>query len=167
MRWITFAILALAPPAPATAREALGVFDHWGAFADPAPLRCYAIAQPVEPGGASKSRPFASIATWPGRNGAGGARNQLHIRLSRERDPGSRVTLSVGERRFELVAGDADAWAPDARTDAAIVAAMRSSRSMSVETLGRSGAPFADVYALRGAATAIDAAALGCVGKGV
>ena len=148
---------------PAAARDSLGVFDSWGAFSDPSPRRCYAIAQPVQAGGASTWRPFASIATWPGPGGVGGARNQLHIRLSRERNAQSRVTLSVGERRFELVAGNADAWAPDARTDAAIVAAIRSSRSMSIETLGRNGAPFADVYALRGAATAIDAAALGCV----
>ena len=153
------ALLMLLLSAPASARDALGVFDSWGAFTDLSPRRCYAIAQPLQSGGASRWRPFASISTWPGQ----GLRNQLHIRLSRERNPQSRVTLSVGERRFELVAGNADAWAPDARTDAAIVAAMRASRSMSVETLGKAGAPFADVYALRGAATAIDAAALGCV----
>lgn len=158
-------LLLVAIAAPAAARESLGVFDSWGAFADPSPLRCYAIAQPLQKGpaqagGASGWRAFASIATWPGQ----GVRNQLHIRLSRERHPQSRVTLSVGERRFELVAGNADAWAPDTRTDSAIVAAIRASRSMSVETLGKGGAPFADVYALRGAATAIDAASLGCVG---
>ncbi|MGM3213619.1 hypothetical protein ACS229_28265, partial [Klebsiella pneumoniae] len=94
-----------------------------------------------------------AIGTWPGQ----GARGQVHIRLSHDRDPRARVTLSVGDRRFDLVAGNADAWAPDARTDAAIIAAMRAGRSMSVETLGRAG-PFADVYSLRGAATAIDAA---------
>lgn len=143
-----------------SSKESLGVFGNWGAFSDAAPQRCYAIAAPVQSGGASAWRPFASIATWPGR-----ARNQLHVRLSREREPQARVTLSVGERRFALVAGGADAWAPDARTDAAIVAAIRSGRSMSVETLAKSGAPFADVYALRGAATAIDAAALGCLGR--
>jgi hypothetical protein len=152
------AILLALIAAPAAARESLGVFGSWGAFTDASPPRCYAIAQPVSPAG---GRPFASIATWPGQ----GARNQLHVRLSRERDQRARVTLSVGERRFELVAGSADAWAPDARTDAAIVSAMRSGRSMSVETLGRNGAPFADVYALRGAATAIDAASIGCVGR--
>ncbi|QNA85690.1 hypothetical protein G4G27_18165 [Sphingomonas sp. So64.6b] len=153
------ALLLLALVAgPAVARESLGIFDRWGAFTDPSPRRCYAIAQPVASGGASRWRPFASIATWPGQ----GARNQLHIRLSRERDPRARVTLSVGERRFALVAGSADAWAPDKRTDAAVVAAIRSGRSMSVETLSKTGAPFADVYALRGAATAIDAASLGC-----
>jgi len=140
----------------AQGRVPLGIYGSWGAFRDPSPLRCFAIAQPVE-----KRRdpvPFASVANWP----RDGVRNQLHIRLSRARAPNARVTLSIGERRFELQAGDSDAWAPDARTDAAIVAAMRSGRSMSVETLGANGAPFADSYALKGAATAIDAAALGC-----
>lgn len=143
--------------APLAARESLGVFGSWGAFTDASPARCYAIARPVQSGGTATS--FASIATWPGR----GARNQLHVRLSRERDARARVTLSVGERRFELVAGAVDAWAADARTDAAIVSAIRAGRSMSVETLARTGQPFADVYALHGAATAIDAAALGCI----
>lgn len=154
-------LLALLAAGPAMARESLGVFDSWGAFADTIPPRCFAIAQPVRAGGGARWRPFASIATWPGR----GARNQLHLRLSRERNPRARVTLSIGERRFELVAGNADAWSPDARTDGAVVAAIRSGRSMSVETLSKQGQPFADVYALRGAATAIDAAALACIGR--
>lgn len=144
----------------AQARESLGVYDRWGAFRDASPRRCYAIALPVQRGGNPGWRPFAAIGSWPGQ----GARGQFHVRLSRDRDPRARVTLSIGERRFDLVAGNADAWAPDSRTDAAIIAAMRSGRSMSVETLGKSG-PFADSYTLRGAATAIDAAALGCVGR--
>lgn len=156
------AILLTALPGTAAAqasRESLGVFGRWGAFRDDAPRRCFAIAAPMRAGGASRWRPFAGIGSWPDR----GRRGQFHVRLSRLRDPRASVTLSIGERRFELVAGEADAWAPDDRTDAAIVSAIRSGRSMSVETLSRSGAPFADVYALRGAATAIDAAALGCV----
>ena len=150
-------LLALALQAAATSRQALGIYDLWGAFRDAAPARCYAIAEPV----GRRRGPFASIATWPSE----GARNQLHIRLSRPRAPSARVTLSIGERRFELLAGDADAWSPDPRTDAAIVTAIRSGRSMSVETVSARGAPFADTYALRGAATAIDAAAVGCAGR--
>ena len=87
------------------------------------------------------------------------------MRLSRQRHPRAQVTLSIGERRFALISGEQDAWAPDARTDAAIVSALRAGRSMSVESTGMDGRPFADVYALKGAATAIDAAALGCVGR--
>lgn len=164
MKRALLALCLLATPAAAAgdpSRVSLGIFDRWGAFSDAQPRRCYAIAEPIQAGGASRWRPFASIATWPAR----GARNQLHIRLSRERDSRARVTLSVGERRFALIAGTADAWSPDKRTDAAIVAAIRSGRSMSVESLGKNGQPFADVYALRGAATAIDAASLGCAAR--
>lgn len=154
-----FLAMPVAVPTAIQARDTLGVFERWGAFRDASPLRCFAIAQPVEKQG--QGQPFASIATWP----RGGARNQLHIRLSRARAGNARVTLSIGERRFELSAGQADAWSPDARTDAAVVAAIRSGRSMSVETVAANGAPFADTYSLRGAATAIDAAALGCAGR--
>ncbi|MBC9032873.1 hypothetical protein IAG41_10760 [Sphingomonas sp. JC676] len=153
------ALLALAAALQGQGREALGVYDGWGAFRDAAPMRCFAIARPVEK--YREAQPFVSIATWP-RNRV---RDQLHIRLSRARAANARVTLSVGERRFELMAGDSDAWAPDARTDAAIVAAMRDGRSMSVESVDANGAPFADSYALKGAASAIDAAALGCAGR--
>ncbi|MBS0505601.1 MAG: hypothetical protein JSS55_17755 [Proteobacteria bacterium] len=139
---------------PAAARENLGIYESWGAFRDARPPRCYAIAEPVRGTPANAQwRPFASIAVWPTL----GQRNQLHIRLRHPRPQGSRVVLNIGGKRFGLVAGGADAWSPDPRQDAAIVAAMRSAESMTVSAAG-----FADSYRLRGAATAIDAATLGC-----
>lgn len=154
------ALLLLAVAAPAAARDTIGVFAGWGAFRDAVPARCYAIAQPVV-SGKSAAHAFASIATWPGR----GLRGSFHVRLSRPRDRSAPVTLTVGERRFTLAAGDVDAWATDGPSDRAIVAALRSGRSMSVEAVGAGGRPFADVYALAGAATAVDAAALACAGR--
>ena len=82
------ALLLLAAP-QGQARTPLGIFDSWGAFRDASPRRCFAIAQPVERHGAT--RPFASIASWPGER----AHNQLHIRLSRARHPRARVMLSI------------------------------------------------------------------------
>ena len=142
---------------PAAARDALGVYDGWGAFRDAAPQRCFAIAEPARKGHA-EWRPFASVSHWPLER----VRGQVHIRLSREKRTGAPVTLSIGQRRFPMVAGGADAWAPDQRTDAAIVAAMRSGRSLSIATVATNGTRFLDTYGLKGAATAIDAAALGC-----
>ena len=151
-------VLALALLAgPAAARDALGVYDGWGAFRDAAPPRCFAIAEPVRKGHANW-RPFAAVSHWPLQR----IRGQVHVRLSREKRAGAAVTLGIDARRFPLVAGGADAWAPDPGTDAAIVAAMRSGRSMSISTVAANGAGFADTYMLKGAATAIDAAALGC-----
>lgn len=144
------AALLLVTATPAAARDNLGVFNSWAAFRDARPPRCYAIAEPVRatPPNA-RWRPFASVAVWP----ALGRRNQLHIRLRQPRPAGSRISLNIGGKRFELIAGGADAWTRDPRTDAAIVAAMRSADRMTVA---------GDIYPLRGAATAIDAATLGC-----
>lgn len=153
-------LLALALATPAAARDTIGVYHGWGTFRDARPARCYAIARPVRAGGSAYG--FASVATWPGR----GLRSSLHVRLSRPRDRSAGVTLSVGERRFELVARDMDAWAADAPSDRALVTAIREGRSMSVEAVGVGGRPFADVYLLAGAATAIDAAALACLSRG-
>jgi hypothetical protein len=151
-------LLLLAVSVPAAARDTIGIYKGWGAFRDSTPARCFAIARPVMAGGQASG--FASVATWPER----GLRSSFYVRLSRERDRSAGVTLTVGERRFALVANGLDAWASDAPSDRAIVAALRSGRSMSVEAVGVGGRPFADVYALSGAATAIDAAVLACSG---
>jgi hypothetical protein len=89
-------------------------------------------------------------------------RGQLHVRLSRSTVPSATISLSVGGQRFELTGGGADAWARDRRMDAAIVAAMRSAGSMSVSARDRAGNRFTDRYSLEGAATAMDAATVGC-----
>jgi hypothetical protein len=154
-------ILSLSMASPAVARDSLGVFEGWGAFRDPGAgqngPRCYAIAQPASRRGQTP-KGFVAIGTWPRQR----VRGQLHFRLSRTRAREAPVTLTVGERRFTLVAGQIDAWANDPRGDAQIVAAMRSASSMSLSSVSADGRGFADSYALRGAATAMDAAALGC-----
>jgi hypothetical protein len=72
------------------------------------------------------------------------------------------VTLSIGDTAFLLVARGRDVWAKDRRADAAIIAVLRSGSSMSVSSVSPEGTPFADVYRLRGAASAIDSALLAC-----
>lgn len=151
--------LALALATPVEARDSLGMFERWGAFRDAQPPRCYAVAQPVRP--AARNAPwqaFASVAFWPALR----QRNQLHVRLSQQRAVSAPVVLGIAGKRFALLAGGADAWAPHPRVDAAIVAGMRSAESMTVTSRSVGGRVFSDTYRLRGAATAIDAAALGC-----
>lgn len=150
--------LALTVAGPAAARDTLGVFDGWGAFSDPRPRRCFAIAEPERRGGGGSWRPFAAISSWPTR----GVRAQVNIRLRQAKQPGAAVTLTVGERRFALVAGGADAWAPNAAVDAAIVATIRQSATMRIETRAKNGSLLSDRYRLQGAATAIDAATIAC-----
>lgn len=144
--------------APAMARDSLGLFDSWAAFRDPAVPRCYAIAM-AEPSKLKRDyQPYAAIGTRPKR----AVRNQVHFRLSRRLAAEGRIVLTIGGRRFELVGGGGDAWAADRRMDAAIVAAMRSARSMTVSARGANGQGFSNTWQLAGAATAMDAAAIGC-----
>ena len=110
MSLLAFALFAAAAP------ERIGIFSGWGAFQDPG-TRCYAIAEPVPGSSAAAARAFASVGTWPTR----GVRNQINLRLSHVANSRGRVTLSIDERRFELIAQGAEAWAPDRQTDAAIV----------------------------------------------
>jgi hypothetical protein len=158
MRLFSFALALTALAAPAAAKDSLGVFDDWGAFRDPGAGRCYAIAMPERRSGAGEYHAYASVGTWPRR----GVRGQLHFRLSRKLADAPSVALALGGRRFRLTGGGGDAWAADKTMDAAIVAAMRSARSMTVSATDARGRRFTDRYSLAGAATAMDAASVGC-----
>ena len=143
-------------PVPVLAQpQALGAYGSWAAVRDAG--RCYAITEPFQATGGRDAQPFASVGSWPGRG------SQLHIRLSREKRGGSAVLLRVDGRLFQLAGGGRDAWAPDGRADAEIQAAMRAGIDLTVETRATDGLLVRDQYRLRGAATAMDAAAIACV----
>lgn len=143
---------------PLSARDSLGMFGNWGAFRDASIPRCYAIAQAEPTTRRRDYRPFATVATWPRRD----VRNQLHIRLSRAQAKGAKVTLFIDGDTFRLTGGGGDAWAQEPAMDAAIAAAMRSASRMSVRAVDERGYRFTDRYSLDGAATAMDAATIGC-----
>ena len=153
IRFLALLLLALA--APLSARDSLGVFDGWAAFRDAKPLRCYAIAKAQ---GTPPAPAYATVSNWPDKR----VRGALHLVLSRAVADKAQVRLAVGNQRFTLVAKGRNAWASNPRDDAAIIAALRSASRMSVSARSDKGSAFTDRYALAGAATAIDAATVGC-----
>jgi hypothetical protein len=152
----TLLLLLLGAAAPAAAQQALGVYGLWGAFRTAE--SCYAIAEPDQAAKPGDGRPYASVGYWPRRGGRG----QAYFRLRRPKREGSAVLLRIDERTFQLRGGGASAWASGPAADAEIVAAMRTGIDMTVETRAANGALLRDSYRLRGAATAIDAAAIAC-----
>ena len=136
---------------PAVAKDSLGVYSSWAAFRDAKQPRCYAIAKPRSGSGS------ASIATWPKRK----VRNQVHIRLARSVG-GKGANLSIGDRQFALATRGRNAWAQNRQMDAAIVAAMRSASTMRISARDTDNRSFSQRYDLAGAATAMDAAVVGC-----
>ncbi len=150
--------LALIGGQAAHARETLGIYHSWGAFRDEAPPRCFAIARPTSAMPGREWKPFVSVGFYPAQKTYG----QLHVRLRFNLRPGSRITATIDQRRFALTGRGSDAWAVSASQDLAIIQSMRSGRSISVEAVSSTGQGFADSYRLRGAASAIDAAAINC-----
>lgn len=151
-------VLALMSGSGAHARESLGLYGTWGAFRDPLIPRCYAIAMAESSAAARDYQPFVAIGSWPRR----GARGQVHFRLSRKIAPGSAITLRIGDQRVPLTGGGGDAWPVDDAGNAAVVAAMRSAPAMTVSARDERGRSFGNRYPLAGAASAMDAALLGC-----
>ena len=103
-------------------------------------------------------QPYASVGTWPRRN----LRNQIHFRLSRKLSATTTIRLQIGGEKFELTGGGGDAWAQDARMNAAIVSRMRSAATMTAFARDAKGRNFSNTWPLTGAATAMDAATLAC-----
>ena len=159
---LALAALALSlTAAPASARDALGIFGTWAAFRDAAVPRCYAIAQPDHTSnGAQSFKPYADVGSWPTRN----VRGAFHLRLARRPAPNTPITLTISGQHFALVGGGGDAWAANPRMDAAITAAMRSAETMSVTARDTAGQTFGAGWKLSGAATAMDSALVGCAG---
>ena len=157
-RLIALLAIGVAGAVPALARESLGLYATWGAFRDPVVPRCYAIAMAEPSQAAREYQPFAAIGTWPRR----GARGQLHFRLSRRIMQPSTITLNVGGQRWQLTGGGGDAWARNEADNAAIVAAMRSAPRMTVTATDLKGNRFVNAWPLAGAASAMDAALIGC-----
>lgn len=146
------ALAALA--GPLDSRDLLAARDGWAAFRDDPGQGCRAVTRAVawsRGGGA----PHLDILARPGR-----ARGQVHLWLSRA---ATAATLDVAGRRTALTVRGRDAWTANAATDDAVLALVRGGGVLTVEGVAN-GRPFRDVYRLAGAATAIDAARLGCPG---
>ena len=155
---LAVAAAAMALPGGLAARDSLGIFGEWGAFRDPSIPRCFAIAKAAPSTQPRDFDPYASIGTWPKSK----IRGQIHLRLSRSTAKNAPITLVMGGKSFTLTGSGGNAWAKDARMDAAIVAAMRSAGTMFVRSRDSKGRNFSNTYKLDGVATAMDAATVGC-----
>ena len=159
MKFCLWLLCATVCVAPLIAKERLGVYHGWAAFRDADTPRCYAISAPEDTVGKATRKAYMSVGFWPKQ----GVTHQVYVQLSRERSTNGGIILSAGGRRFRLKASGDSGWANDRRMDLAIIAAMRSATSLSIESLGRDGRSIVDTYSVRGAPSAVDAAALGCM----
>lgn len=96
----------------------------------------------------------------------GGRQGQFYVRLSRPARAGATVIATLGSKPFLLIGKGAWAWSRSAQQQRAMLEAARYSGGMRVESRDQRGRRIVERYLLAGAATAIDAAAAACAGKG-
>lgn len=72
------------------------------------------------------------------------------------------MILRIDGKLFQLRSGGQDAWTANGAADRQIVTAMRTGTEMVVDSRSVRGGLIRDRYHLRGAATAVDAAAIAC-----
>lgn len=157
MNGLKFLVLLLIVTGTAHAeRRSAGFFFGWGVFVQDRPKSCFAITRPLAVRGASGANASASISFAPGRPG------EVHVRLRTLAAPGTTVLLKVGARSFPMAARGQDAWLADARADQVVIALARTADRLTVDSRSATGARIRDSYALKGAASAIDAAAVAC-----
>ena len=151
-------VLLLAAAADAAPGERLFAGGQWAAFRTGA--TCIAAARPLPPS-SNEKQARAGFTFDPSSLRVG----EFHVRLRRAARPGATVMLQVGDRPFLLAGSGVWAWSRGAAQDRALIDAVRTARSMRVESRDGGGRRIADRYLLDGAPTAIDAAAAGCAGK--
>ena len=123
---------------------------------------CEALTRSLRIAAKGKVQATAGFAFTPNRKRWG----EFHARLSRDARPGSSVILTVGDQPFLLVSRGGWAWSRGTLQEQAIIAAARTATGMRVEARDSSGRRFIDSYVLKGAPTAIDAAAARCATAG-
>ena len=153
---LLLAISASAVAAPGAVIHAGGA---WAAIDRGA--TCDALSRSVRVAAEGKVQAVAGFTFSPDRRRWG----EFHARLRRMPRPGAAVMLRIGSEPFLLVSRGNMAWSDGPLQERAIIAALRGSTGMSVESRDAAGRRFIDPYSLDGAATAIDAAAAACAGK--
>lgn len=143
---------------PGSAQRILFAGGQWAAI--DFGMRCEARSRVLLP--RRDTKPFAGFAF----DRAGPRQGRFYVHLSRPARTGASVIATIGSSPFLLVGKGAWAWSRGGAQQSAMLEAARYGQSLRIETRDSRGSKVVDRYVLDGAATAIDAAAAACAGKG-
>jgi hypothetical protein len=150
-------LIATAGLARAEDPVSLGTFDDWESFtyqASNAPV-CYIYSVPKKSDSAKKVKrdPIYFLVThFPGRK----IRNQVSTIIGYPFKESSLVTVKIDNVSFELYTNGDAAWAAAAETEAAMVKAMKTGKSLMVTGTSWKGTETTDTYSLVGVSAALD-----------
>jgi hypothetical protein len=158
----TTAALAAGPTSGATS---IIVSKSWTAYksGDGANKMCFVASQPTDtkyqPAGVRSRDPaYFMITTIPGKK----IKNEASTIIGYPFKNGTKVTVDVGGTKFTMFTEKDNAWIENPADESALVTAMRSGKTMSVQGTSARGTVSTDTYSLSGISAALDAIAKEC-----
>jgi Invasion associated locus B (IalB) protein len=149
---ISVAAIAQTPESPTS----LGKSGDWEAFTyDAADSKvCYVFSAPTksEPKTAKRNPVYFMITHWPSRK----VKSQPSTFIGYTFKDASAVGLSIEGKKFDLYPVGDMAWTDKAETEKAILAAMKSGKSMTIKGTSARGTETTDTYSLAGISSAMD-----------
>jgi hypothetical protein len=146
--------MAQAPESPTS----LGASGDWEAFtyeSDGSKV-CYVYSQPkkseANKKGAGRGPIYFMITHWPGKK----VKAQPSTFIGYTFKEGSEVKLAVDSKSFNLYPVGNMAWTDKLETEKAILAAMKTGKSMTVSGVSAKGTETTDTYSLKGISAAMD-----------
>jgi Invasion associated locus B (IalB) protein len=135
----------------------LGASGDWEAFtyeAEGAKV-CYVYSQPKksDPATAKRGPIYFMISHWPSKK----VKAQPSTFIGYTFKEGSEVKLTVDTKSFNLYPVDNMAWTDKVETEKAILAALKTGKSMTVSGTSAKGTTTKDTYSLNGISAAMDA----------
>ncbi|WP_207480747.1 invasion associated locus B family protein [Arenibaculum pallidiluteum] len=142
--------LAAAGPAAAQEPKSLGTSRDWAALAldEGSRKTCYIVSQPKNQEGnfTRRGQPFLMVTHRPSEKSL----DVVSVLAGYSFQPGSEVTIQVGNQNFRLFTDGDSAWARDDSTDRQLVQAMRGGQTAVVRGTSSRGTKTTDTYSLAG-----------------
>ena len=157
-------ILALST-APAFAQEVklLQKYNNWSVYtADGSGKVCFAVSQPSAstPKNVRRGPIYFYVSQYPADKVAG----EISVKMGYPFAPGGKVTLTIGNDKFELFTKDEGAFVEKTEDEAKLVEALKSGSSMQIQGRSSRGTNTSDTYSLSGSTDALERLAKECSG---
>lgn len=148
-------LLASVAVASAQAPNRIGTFQNWGAYSYKSGKStvCYVLSIPTakEPASVDHGDIFFMVSQRPGQNIS--YEPQVMVGYTLKAD--SKVNVTIDNRNFVMFVKDKAAWVENAAEEPALVAAMRSGKSMTVKAVSARGTNTSYNYSLSGISAAL------------
>ena len=158
------AILALST-APAFAQEVklLQKYNNWSTYtADNSGKVCFAVSQPNSstPKNVRRGPIYFYVSHYPADKVTG----EISVKMGYPFPPGGKVTVTIGNDKFELFTKDEGAFVEKTEDEAKLVEALKAGSSMKIQGRSARGTNTSDTYSLSGSTDALERLEKECSG---